>query len=55
MNDKICGHCLNWRCDDYLHLKGHCVICRLDIFHGTFTGDCKNYQDKYKRGINNDI
>ena len=38
-----CGNCKNWRCDDVLHLKGHCVINRMDRFHGEVCKTCTKY------------
>lgn len=40
---EICGWCANWRCDDPLHLTGHCVINRMDVFHETRCKTCKDY------------
>ena len=48
MGGKICGHCTNWRCDEPLHLKGHCIINRLDRFHRTMCGTCTKYQNKWE-------
>lgn len=41
---KICGYCTNWRCDEPLHLKGHCIINRMDRFHGTVCDTCTKYK-----------
>lgn len=44
MSDKICGYCTNWRCDDQLHLIGHCIINRMTRAHGTMCDTCTKYQ-----------
>ena len=46
MSEKICGYCTNWRCDEPLHLKGHCIINRMDRFHGTMCDTCTKFQNK---------
>lgn len=43
---NICGNCANWRCDDNLHLTGHCILSRLDKFHGADA--CSKYEYKFK-------
>lgn len=48
MSGKICGHCTNWICDDQLHLKGHCIINRMDRFHGTMCDVCTKYQSMWE-------
>lgn len=48
MSGKICGNCTNWRCDEPLHLKGHCIINRLDGFHGTWCDTCTKYQSMWE-------
>lgn len=44
MSGKICGYCTNWKCDEPLYLKGHCVIDRIDRFHGTMCDTCTKFQ-----------
>ena len=59
MTEQICGHCTNWRCDDPLHLKGHCIINRMDRFHETMYDNCTKFQirwtDKLSIKSNGDI
>lgn len=43
-----CGDCIHWRCDDLLLLKGHCVINRLDKFHGAECATCVKYESKWE-------
>ena len=45
---NICGNCANWRCDDLLHMTGHCSLFRLDKFHGADANNCLNYEYKFK-------
>ena len=47
MKGDICGHCENWRCDDPLHLIGHCMLNRMDIPHGTMAYTCMEYKPRY--------
>ena len=49
---QICGWCTNWRCDDPIHLTGHCIINRLNVFHGTRCKTCKKFKD-VREDINN--
>ena len=56
MTNKICGHCTNWRCDDLLHLIGHCTINRMKIFYGTMCDTCTKYQSmRVKDKLNNEL
>jgi hypothetical protein len=48
MSGKMCGHCANWRCDDLLHLTGHCIIDRIERFHGAMCDTCTKYQSKWE-------
>lgn len=49
----ICGNCTNWRCDEPLHLTGHCIIDRMKRFHGTMCDTCTKYQSmwEYRRPL----
>lgn len=40
----ICGYCVNWRCDDPLHLTGHCALYRTEQFHGDLADACTKYK-----------
>lgn len=44
METKICGKCINWRCDEPLHLIGHCIIYRGIVPHGRMCYTCTKYQ-----------
>lgn len=44
---KICSNCANWRCDDLLHLVGHCTVNRLDKFYGEEADSCTKYKYKF--------
>ena len=50
---KICGYCVNWKCDNQLHLKGHCTVNRMDRFHGEKADTCTRYESMwyYKRPL----
>jgi hypothetical protein len=41
---KICGECDNWRCDEPLHLTGHCIIVREIIPHGRMCDTCTKFK-----------
>lgn len=53
----ICGNCVNWRCDDCLHLQGYCTVDRNKRFHGEMCDTCTKYDSKweYRRPVNLDI
>ena len=44
MSCKICGYCINWRCDEPLHLTGHCIVDRRNTYHETRCDTCTEYQ-----------
>ena len=44
MSGRICGQCTNWRCDNFLHMIGHCTIDRMKRPHGTKCDTCTKYQ-----------
>lgn len=45
MSCKVCGTCINWRCDDPLHLSGHCINdMRNTYYHETRCDTCTMYQ-----------
>lgn len=48
MSGKICGHCTNWRCDEPLHLIGHCTINRLTCGYGRMCDTCTKYQSMWE-------
>lgn len=48
MSDKICGSCANWRCDEPLHLKGHCIIDRGERPHGAICNTCIKYVRRHE-------
>lgn len=48
MSGKICGHCTNWRCDEHLHLTGHCIIDRRKRSHGAMCDTCTKYQSMWE-------
>lgn len=47
MSEHICGHCINWRCDDPKHMTGHCIINRMDRFHGDVSKNCTKFQTHF--------
>ena len=44
---EICGDCVNWRCDDALHLVGHCTVNRMQRFHGERCVTCTKYAPRF--------
>lgn len=48
MNKKMCGYCEHWRCDDPLHLIGHCTINRIEGPEERMYDICKKCK-KYRR------
>ena len=47
MSGKICGSCANWRCDDPLHLKGHCILDRRERPHGAMCDTCIKFESAF--------
>jgi len=48
MSKRICGHCTNWKCDEPLHLTGHCIIDRIKRFYGSMSDTCTKYQSMWE-------
>ena len=48
MSNRICGYCTSWKCDNLLHLSGHCIIDQMKRFHGSMCDTCTNYQSKWE-------
>lgn len=44
MSGKICGDCVNWRCDYPINLMGHCPIVRKKVPHGRRCDTCTKYE-----------
>ena len=43
----ICGDCVYWKCDDVLHLVGHCTVDSARRFHAERCDTCTDGKHKF--------